>query len=151
MSWTSLYSFPIKGNMPSAICCISFRWTLLQKMSRAPSLTGRFCTYNIMKVENWFRSWVFQCPGSLEDAQQEFPLGVSIGKTRNCHQCHLPPRLVVDNSVSGLNARCWIPEHSTLPSAEDLLRCWPVREHSDDLGGFSLDIKAAHKTNRSPS
>ena len=47
--------------------------------------------------------------------------------------------------MSGLNARCWIPEHSTLPSAKDLLRCWPLREHSDDLEGFSLDIKAAHK------
>ena len=89
--------------------------------------------------------WVFQYPGSLEDAQQEFPLGVSIGKLGIATSATRPPRLVVDNSVSGLNARCWIPEHSTLPSAKDLLRCWPLREHSDDLEGFSLDIKAAHK------
>ena len=89
--------------------------------------------------------WVFEYQGSLEDAQRDFPLGVSIGKLGVATSPHRPPRLVVDNSVSGLNARCWIPEHSTLPSAKDLLRCWPLREQQGDLEGFSLDIKAAHK------
>ena len=101
-------------------------------------------THKLVQVEI-DEGWVFRYPGSLEEAQQEFPLGVSIGKLGIATSPNRPPRLVVDNSVSGLNARCWIPEHSTLPSAKDLLRCWPLRDHSEDLAGFSLDIKAAHK------
>ena len=89
--------------------------------------------------------WVFAFDGTLADAQQQFPVGVSIGKLGIATSPGRAPRLVVDNSVSGLNARCWIPEQSTLPSAKDVIRCWPLRELRSHLLGFSLDIKAAHK------
>ena len=65
-------------------------------------------------------------------------LGVAFSDSR-------PPRLVVDSSVCGLNDRCKLPERTTLPSAKDVIRCFPLRNNSADLSGFSLDIKSAHK------
>ena len=47
--------------------------------------------------------------------------------------------------TSGLNARCRVPERVTLPSAKDVLRCYPIRQESRELAGFSIDIKSAHK------
>ena len=38
-----------------------------------------------------------------------------------------------------------IPERTTLPSAKDVIRCFPLRNNSRELSGFSLDIKSAHK------
>ena len=91
------------------------------------------------------KGWAYKCPGTLEDAQQEFPFGVSIGKLGVATSENRPPRLVVDSSVCGLNARCHIPERSTLPTATEVLRSFPLRNHSGPLAGFSLDIKSAHK------
>ena len=36
-------------------------------------------------------------------------------------------------------------ERSTLPSAKDVIRSYPIRESQADVMGFSLDIKSAHK------
>ena len=91
------------------------------------------------------KGWAFPFNGTLEDAQQQFPLGVSIGKLGVAHSDGRAPRLVLDNSVCGLNSRCLIPERSTLPSAKDVLRTFPLRNFQGDHLGFSLDVKAAHK------
>jgi hypothetical protein len=72
-------------------------------------------------------------------------LGVALGKLGIAHSDGRPPHLVLDQTVCGLNGRCVIPERSTLPSAKDVLRTFPVRNYSGDHMGFSLDIKAAHK------
>ena len=90
------------------------------------------------------QGWVYKFPGSIPDAKQQFShvaigrLGVAFSDTR-------PPRLVVDSSVCGPNDRCKLPERTTLPSAKDVIRCFPLRNNSADLSGFSLDIKSAHK------
>ena len=55
------------------------------------------------------------------------------------------PRLAVDSSICGLNGRCLIPERSTLPTAKEILRSFPLRNSQECLQGFSLDVKAAHK------
>ena len=89
--------------------------------------------------------WVFKYTGDLASAQVDFPAGVSIGKLGVAHSDSRPPRLVVDSTICGLNARCRIPERSTLPSAKDVLRCFPLRESQANLMGLSLDVKAAHK------
>ena len=47
--------------------------------------------------------------------------------------------------MCGVNDRCTLPERTTLPSAKDVIRCFPLRNNSHDLSGFSLDIKSAHK------
>eukprot|EP00435_Cladocopium_sp_Y103_P017315 s3615_g4.t1 len=91
------------------------------------------------------KRWVFAFNGTLEDAQQQYPLGVALGKLGVAHPEGRAPRLVLDNSVCGLNERCKIPERSTLPSAKDVLRTFPIRNFSGGHMGFSLDIKAAHE------
>ncbi|CAL1163343.1 unnamed protein product [Cladocopium goreaui] len=91
------------------------------------------------------KGWVFAYKGSLEEAQQEYPAGVSIGKLGVTRSDSRAPRLVVDSSVCGLNGRCIIPERSTLPTAKEVLRSYPLRQCQRNLMGFSLDVKAAHK------
>ena len=91
------------------------------------------------------KGWVFPFEGTLEDAQQQFPLGVALGKLGVAHSDGRAPRLVLDNTICGLNDRCHIPERSTLPSAKDVLRTFPLRNFSGDHMAFSLDIKSAHK------
>ena len=91
------------------------------------------------------KGWVFPFDGTLQDAQQRYPLGVALGKLGIAHSDGRPPRLVLDQTICGLNGRCVIPERSTLPSAKDVLRTFPIRNYSGDHMGFSLDIKAAHK------
>ena len=91
------------------------------------------------------RGWVYKFDGDLSDAQAAFPTGVAIGKLGVATSDTRPPRLVVDNSVCGLNARCHIPERSTLPTAKDVLRSFPIRGCADDIMAMSLDIKSAHK------
>ncbi len=70
---------------------------------------------------------------------------VAIGRLGVAFSDPRPPRLVVDSSVLGLNDRCKIPERTTLPSAKDVIRCFPLRNNAEELSGFSLDIKSAHK------
>lgn len=47
--------------------------------------------------------------------------------------------------MCGVKDRCKLPERTTLPSAKDVIRCFPLRNNSLELSGFSLDIKSAHK------
>ena len=89
--------------------------------------------------------WAFPFDGSLEEAQDRWPVGVSIGKLGIAHSEGRSPRLVLDNSICGLNSRCHIPERSTLPSIKDVVRSYPIRQVDDSHLGFSLDVKAAHK------
>ena len=91
------------------------------------------------------RGWVYEFAGTAADAQNAFPCGVAIGKLGIALSDQRPPRLVVDNSICGLNSRCTIPERSTLPSAKDVILSYPLRECQSDVLGFSLDIKSAHK------
>lgn len=79
--------------------------------------------------------WVEIHDGDLESAQLRYPKGVAVGN----------PRLVMDSSICGVNANCRIPERSTLPTAADVLRSYPLRNSSEPLGCFSIDIKSAHK------
>ena len=91
------------------------------------------------------KGWVFAYDGTLEDAQTQWPAGVSIGKLGIAHSDGRAPRLVLDNTICGLNPRCWVPERSTLPTCKDILRTFPLRDFQGDHVGFSLDVKAAHK------
>ena len=89
--------------------------------------------------------WVDLFPGDEIAAQSQFPMGISVGKLGVAYSDSRPPRLVVDLSVGGLNQQCFIPEKSSLPSAKDILRSYPIRNSSDDQLGLSIDIKSAHK------
>ena len=87
---------------------------------------------------------VYKFPGSIDDAKKHFS-HVAIGRLGVAFSDSRPPRLVVDSSVCGVNDRCKLPERTALPSAEDVIRCFPLRNNSRELSGFSLDIKSAHK------
>ena len=91
------------------------------------------------------KGWIFKYQGSLEDAQAEFGTKLAIGRLGLATSDNRPPRLVVDSSICGVNSRCHIPERATLPSAQDVMRVFPLRNTTDPLVGFSLDIKSAHK------
>ena len=91
------------------------------------------------------RGWVYKFEGDLSEAQEVFPTRVALGKLGVTTSDTRPPRLVVDNSVCGLNARCHIPERSTLPTAKDILRSYPLRGCIEDFMAMSRDIKSAHK------
>lgn len=91
------------------------------------------------------RGWVYEFPGTAAEAQLAFPCGIALGRLGIATSDQRPPRLVVDNSICGLNNRCRIPERSTLPSAKEVIRSYPIRETRADVMGFSLDIKSAHK------
>ena len=58
------------------------------------------------------------------------------------------PRLIVDTTVSGTNPSVVIPEKYSLPGLQDVMNSLPLRGSSSELAGFSLDIRAAHKTVR---
>ena len=58
------------------------------------------------------------------------------------------PGQVVDSSVCGLNSRCSIPEHTTVPSAKDVLRSFPLRNTQEELLGFSIDRVVLHPSER---
>lgn len=79
------------------------------------------------------QGWVEQFSGSVEDAQTRWPTGVAIG------------RLGIALSVCGTNSSCAVREHQALPTAKDVLRTFPLRDNLAELGGLSLDVKAAHK------
>ena len=90
------------------------------------------------------QGWVFEFQGTLEEAKEVYP-HVAIGKLGVAFSDTRPPRLVGDSPVCGENNRCTIPEHTTLPTAKDVIRCYPLCNSNHELAGFSLDIKSAHK------
>ena len=85
------------------------------------------------------QGWVYQFEGGIEAAKEFFP-AVAVGRLGVAYSDFRPPRLVVDSSVCGVNARCHIPERTTLPTAKDVIRCYPLRGSNAELAGFSLDI-----------
>ena len=90
------------------------------------------------------QGWVLKFDGGLDEAKDFFP-AVAVGHLGVAFTDSRPPRLVVDSSVCGVNARCRIPERTTLPTAKDIIRCYPLRGNNEELAGFSLDIKSGHK------
>ena len=91
------------------------------------------------------QGWVSPFSGDLAAAQDKWPLGVAIGKLGLALSEGRSARLVVDSSICGVNSRCVMPDKSTLPTARDILRSYPLRSSNCLLSGFSLDIKSAHK------
>ena len=90
------------------------------------------------------QGWVFEFEGGIEEAK-DFSPAVAVGRLGVAYSDSRPPRLVVDSSVCGVNARCRIPQRTTLPTAKDVSGCYPLRGSNEELAGFSLDIKTAHK------
>ena len=92
------------------------------------------------------KGWIYKkYPGTIAGAQAEFGEKLAVGRLGLALSDSRPPRLVVDSSICGLNSQITIPERTTLPSALDVLRVYPIRNIDESLLGFSLDVKSAHK------
>lgn len=102
-------------------------------------------TTEALVQEELEKGWLIPFEGSVEDAKQEWPLGVAIGKLGVATSPGRPPRLVVDSTVCGANGNCEVPEVQNMPTARDVMRCFPLRESGHELGGMGLDVKSAHK------
>ena len=89
--------------------------------------------------------WVVPFDGTIEDAQSAFPDGLAIGKLGLAISDSRPPRLVLDSTVCGVNPQSKIPEKSSLPTAKDVIRSYPLRNSNRQLSGVSFDVKSAHK------
>ena len=89
--------------------------------------------------------WLTQVP--LSQAQATWP-NVAVGKMNIVHSSGRRPRLVIDSSICGTNSSCYIPERYSLPSLTSVMHSFPLRSSQSTLAGFSLDIRAAHKTIR---
>lgn len=104
-----------------------------------PDLTAELIAKEIAE------GWVEHFPGGIDEAQQRWPKGVAVGRLGIAMSDNRDPRLVVDSSICGTNSSCCIREHQALPTAKDILRIFPLRDNQHELGGLSIDIKAAHK------
>lgn len=95
--------------------------------------------------EELAQNWIFPFSGTLEEAKARWPKGVGLGKLGLAFSDSRKPRLVLDNTVCGTNSACAIPEKQNMPSASDMVRCFPLRNTVKPQSAFSLDIEAAHK------
>ena len=89
---------------------------------------------------------VVALPGGRAAAEAKWPQRTAIGKLNIVIAEGRDPRLVLDNTICNANTLCRIPEHVTLPSAQEVMRSF---QHGDPYGawqGIALDFKAAHKT-----
>ena len=82
-------------------------------------------TRNLVQ-EELNQGWASKFDGRLDEAKEFFP-AVAVRRHRVPFCDSQPPRLVVDSSVCGVNARCRMPERTTLPTAKDVIRCYPLR------------------------
>eukprot|EP00435_Cladocopium_sp_Y103_P073418 s313_g43.t1 len=89
--------------------------------------------------------WVEVFPGDMAAAQQFFEHGIAIGKLGLAISDTRPPRLVLDSTICGVNPQCRVPEKSTLPTAKDVVRAYPLRQSNHTLSGVSFDVRSAHK------
>ena len=93
--------------------------------------------------EELANDWLEEVP--LEEARKRWQ-DIAIGKMNVVLVPDKNPRLIVDETVSGVNPGCMIPERYNLPGLGDLQAGYPLRGQQSELSSFSLDIKAAHKS-----
>ena len=138
-------TIPPSGCFPTALDKTDESIPLSIHLSNWQSAESDLPTTRDLVEQELSKGWIYKYQGSLEDAQAEFGDKLAIGRLGLALSDNRPPRLVVDSSVCGVNNRCAIPERTTLPSAQDVMRVYPLRNTTDSMVGFSLDIKSAHK------
>ena len=91
--------------------------------------------------------WLFEVE-PLEAAQRQWGARVAVGKLSIVRAANRKPRLVLDSLICNTNALCQLPERFQLPALASVRHSFPLRGSNSPIGGFSLDVKAAHKTVR---
>ena len=84
---------------------------------------------------------------SLAEAQARWPQ-VAVGKVNIVQAPGKKPRLILDPTISGVNAALDIPKRFMLPTLEDVRVSYPLRGVTDEVHAMTLDSSAAHKTVR---
>lgn len=87
--------------------------------------------------------WVVEFNGTIDEAQSYFQDGLAIGKLGLALSDSRPPRLVLDSTICGVNQQSQIPEKSSLPTARDVLRAYPLRNTRKVLSRVSFDVKCS--------
>ena len=144
----------VNQDIPLSNCFVPYA----QKESWEPDMDIKICSGNwpgatanpdllmeLLEAE-LAAGYVVEMP-SLEAARAKWPR-VAIGKANVIVAENRNPRLIIDPSISGVNGAALIPERYMLPGFGDIRLGFPLRGCRDELGGFSLDISAAHKTVR---
>ena len=85
-------------------------------------------------------------PGNRQAAEEKWPQRTAIGKLNIVIADNRDPRLLLDSTICNANTLCRIPEHVTLPSAQEVLGSFPPGDKYGAWLGIALDFKAAHKT-----
>ena len=67
-------------------------------------------------------------------------------QAQHCHGRQPRSRLVLDSAICNANTLCGIPEHVTLPTAQQVLRSFQFGDKYGAWLGIALDFKAARKT-----
>ena len=99
----------------------------------------------VLLAEELEQGFCFEFAGSLEEARAAYPLGVALGKLGLVKAPFRKPRLVLDNSICGTNANCFIPEKQRMPSVHDVMNSLPLRGSRSMLSALTLDVKQPHK------
>ena len=99
----------------------------------------------VLLAEELEQGFCFEFAGSLEEARAAYPLGVALGKLGLVKAPFRKPRLVLDNSICGANANCFVPEKQRTPSVHDVMNSLPLRGSHSMLSALTLDVKQAHK------
>ena len=83
----------------------------------------------------------------MDEARRRWPR-VAVGKANIVMAPGRKSRLIIDPIVSGTNPACVMPQRFILPGLSDIQADFSARAYSEEVGGFSLDIAAAHKIMR---
>ena len=89
--------------------------------------------------------WLEEVP--LSEAKQRWDK-IAVAKLNVVLAENKKPRLIMDGTISGTNPSCFMNEKYNLPGLQDVRSCFPLRGCHSQHAGFSLDIRAAHKTIR---
>ena len=89
--------------------------------------------------------WVLEANMFVTEAQKHWPSGTAVGKLNIVFAEGKEPRLVLDNTICGVNPRCHLPERVALPMASDIRLATQAPDHHGAFVGASIDFKAAHK------
>ena len=127
------------------LCCYVFCVFVVVVLFAAPRCRRENMGLPMPSYKEVSEGWVEAFRGTLDEARDHFPKGLALGKLGLALSDSRPPRLVMDASISGVNSQSRIPEKSLLLTANDVLRCFPLRNSAEPLGCFSLDIQSAHK------
>ena len=91
------------------------------------------------------KGWVLKYPGTLAEAQAEYPLGVSVGNWALHCLTHAHRVWLWTLAFAALMLDVLFPERSTLPTAKEVSEIISIAGYIRNAFRFSLDIKSAHK------